>query len=311
MNTRSFYALAGLYILSLLCGLILLARQPAESKYSLRRLAGNVFAKNTVAVLDIYGPIYISESPSGFGFAKDADYIVRKLHRLNEQKDVKAVVLRINSPGGTVAAVQEIVTEVHRMQKNGKIVVASMGDVAASGGYYIASQSNRIVCDPGTLTGSIGVIMEVANVQGLLTKFGVNVRAIRSGRLKDIGSPFRQMTPEEQALLQGLINSSYEQFVTAVSTGRKMDRARLLPLADGRIFTGVQAKEVGLIDELGNSEQAIETAARLAGISSPRVVYDTNESLSQFFRFFSESSRINILPDAVNGRKIRLSYMME
>ncbi|MBI3944698.1 MAG: signal peptide peptidase SppA [Armatimonadetes bacterium] len=209
-----------------------------------------------------------------FGGASGSDSVVAQLARGRRDASIKAVVVRINSPGGSAAASQEIYAELMKIRKAGKPVVASMGDVAASGGYYVAAAADRIVANGSTLTGSIGVVMEMQNLQGLFQKIGVRSNTIKSGKFKDIGSSTRPMTPEERELLQGLVNDVYEQFVGAIIAGRKqVDPARLRQLADGRIFTGRQAHALKLVDELGNLQDAVATAARLAGIRGrPTVV---------------------------------------
>jgi protease IV len=190
---------------------------------------------------------------------------------------IKAVVLRIDSPGGGVGPSQEIYEEVKKVAQI-KPVVVSMGSVAASGGYYIAVPAQRILANPGTITGSIGVIMEFTNFQNLLQKIGLKSQVVKSGKHKDIGSPLRSMTEEDRKILQSLIDDVHQQFITSVSEGRKMDLEKVRTLADGRIFTGRQAFEEGLVDELGNLQDAIQVSARLAGIEGePRVVYPPSE----------------------------------
>lgn len=312
MNRKLFYILAALYAAGLVCGLIVLARRPKPLSTA-QSLPSAMFQKDTVAVVEIYGPIYISQKTARFGISNDADRVVKKLHRIAENKDIKAVVLRINSPGGSVAATQEICREVKLLRKNGKIVVASLGDIAASGGYYIASQADRIIADRGTLTGSIGVILQFANVQELFKKVGVKIETVRSGNHKDIGSPFRELTKDEREILQALITDAYDQFVDAVADGRKMDKEKLLPLADGRIYTGTQAKANGLIDDFGNSMEAIDLAAKLAKITSrPRIVYDTDrDPFSQIMQLLGETSEIKLFSQPINSNKIRLDYILE
>ena len=151
-----------------------------------------------------------------------------------------------------------------RCREKGKIIVASLGDVAASGGYYLAAGSDRIVSNPGTITGSIGVILEFGNLEGLFQKVGLKLEVIKSGLHKDIGSPARALMPEEKAMLQESIDDAYAQFFDAVRLGRRMDAEKLKGLADGRIFTGRQALKAGLVDELGDQEDAIQTAIKLA-----------------------------------------------
>jgi protease IV len=242
-----------------------------------------LFGGDVIGVLEIEGSIDSSREA------------VHGLKRFVETRGIKAVVVRIDSPGGAVAPTQEIYNEIARVRKE-KPVVASLGSVAASGGYYIASACDRVVANPGTLTGSIGVIMELGNIEELMKKLGVKGYAIKSGPHKDIGSPFRPLTPEGRAILQGLVDNVHGQFVSAVAKGRKMPEAKVRDLADGRIFSGEQAKELGLVDELGGLENAIETAAKRAGIEGvPQVVYfrgDTRSWWEQLvFSFFGRPGR--------------------
>src|SRR3990170_440136 len=201
------------------------------------------------------------------GVILDSKDIIEELREHRENKSVKAILLRIDSPGGAVAPSQEIYTEVLKIRDEGKKkIVTSMGSVAASGGYYIASASDRIVANPGSVTGSIGVILELANVSGLMKKVGVESVIIKSGKYKDIGSVFRTMTKEERDLLQGLMDDVHDQFIEAVAVGRDIKKEQLIPIADGRVFTGRQAKELGLVDEIGNMQDAIRLAADMVGI---------------------------------------------
>jgi protease-4 len=208
------------------------------------------------------------------GVILDSQSTVTELKKFGENPSIKAIVLRIDSPGGGVVPSQEIYDAVQRVRnKHNKAVIASMGTVAASGGYYIASATDRIIANPGTLTGSIGVIMETANVEGLLKKIGVEGIVVKSGKFKDVGSPLRKMSDEEHALLQSVMDDVHKQFIDAVASGRAMEVATVQALADGRIFTGRQAKDAKLVDELGNLEDAIQLAADLAGIEGePKVV---------------------------------------
>ncbi len=222
-----------------------------------------------VAIVEVDGIIGIGPDRGA-----DADSIVRVLGEHRDNPSVAAVVLRINSPGGVVAPTQEIFTAVERFRGAGKPVVASLGSVAASGGYYVAVAANRIYANPGTLTGSIGVIMQLANVGPLLKKVGVDYVVIKAGTFKDIGSIARAMTPEERQVLQALLDDVYGQFVTAVAEHRGLDRKAVLGFADGRIYSGQQARALKMVDELGGLDEAIEAAGKLAGISGkPRVIY--------------------------------------
>lgn len=222
-------------------------------------------ARGSVAVVNIYGPIKISMSESAWN-SSDADDIAKRLYKISEDDDVKAVVLRINSPGGTVAAVQEIEEQILACRKKGKIIVASLGDVAASGGYYLAAAADKIYAEPGTITGSIGVILQFPNFETLMKKVGVGLEIIKSGEHKDIGSPARALTAEERRILQVSIDDAYAQFLDAVVKGRKSTPEKIKPLADGRIFTGRQAKEAGLIDEFGGRRAALMDAKKMAGL---------------------------------------------
>ncbi|HLG43878.1 MAG TPA: signal peptide peptidase SppA [Nitrospirales bacterium] len=208
------------------------------------------------------------------GVIVDSREVIEELRRYKENSSIKAIVLRIDSPGGGVVPSQEIYTEVRKVRADGKIkLVASMGNVAASGGYYIAAATDKIVANPGTLTGSIGVIMELANVKDLLEKVGVQSVVIKSGRYKDLASPFRAMSADEQALLQGVLDDVHAQFIEAVADGRSLDIEEIHDLADGRIFSGRQAKRLHLVDELGDLQDAIKLAARLVNIpGEPQVV---------------------------------------
>ena len=208
------------------------------------------------------------------GVILDAQPTVSELKRYGENPLVKAIVLRIDSPGGGVVPSQEIHDAVKRVrQKHSKLVIASMGTVAASGGYYIAAATDRIIANPGTLTGSIGVIMELANVEGLMKKIGVESVVVKSGDRKDIGSPFRAMRPEDRRILQTVMDDVHSQFIEAVAEGRALDINTVKAIADGRIFTGRQAKDAKLIDDLGDLNEAIRLAAEMAGIEGePRVI---------------------------------------
>ncbi len=188
-------------------------------------------------------------------------------------------MLRIDSPGGAVAPSQEIYEEVRKAAVKKKIVV-SMGSVAASGGYYIASAATRILANPGTLTGSIGVIMEIPNFSGLMNKVGVTTEVIKSGKHKDIASVFRGIGKEEREILQSALDNVHEQFISAVSEGRKMLIDDVRKLADGRVFTGEQALKVGLVDELGNLEDAVKASAKLSGIKGEPELVTKKERFS-------------------------------
>ena len=214
------------------------------------------------------------------GLLTDSRTAIKQLDRYRDDDNIKAIVLRIDSPGGAVGPSQEILREVEKVRTKKKIV-ASLGTVAASGGYYIASGANLIMSNRGTITGSIGVIMQFTNVEGLTKKLGLDFFNLKAGRYKDVGSPFRAMSPEDKAYLQGFIDNVYQQFVSDVARNRKIPLAKLKTLAEGRIYTGEEAKEAGLVDEFGNLPDAIERAGRLGGIKGKvKAVYPEKEGFS-------------------------------
>ncbi len=202
----------------------------------------------------------------------DSRQVIGDLESLVEDPGIQAIVLRVDSPGGGAAASQEIFEYIRGIQEEGLPLVVSMGSVAASGGYYIACTADTIFANPGTLTGSIGVVMSFTNLEELFGKIGLGFEVIKSGRFKDTGSWSREMTDAERALLQGTIDDIHAQFVEAIAEGRGMEYDAVAALADGRIFSGRQALEAGLVDRLGTLEDAVAVAARMAGIEGePRV----------------------------------------
>jgi len=220
-----------------------------------------------VGVITISGPISAGDRASAwpFGGPRGARTTMRQLRQAAEDNSVKAVVLRINSPGGSAAASQAIYKEIQRLTEH-KPVVVSMGDVAASGGYYVACPADVIFANPATITGSIGVIFETLNFYEFMQKYGLESETIKSGKYKDTGSPARPMRPDERELLQKMLMGVYDQFVHDVAQARGMDEAKVKKLADGRIYTGEQALAAGLIDRLGNFYDAVDEAAKRGGI---------------------------------------------
>lgn len=201
-----------------------------------------------------------------------SESVVKLLERAREDPFIKAVVIRINSPGGSASASQEIYQAIKEFKRCGKPIIVSMGEVAASGGFYIASAADAIFASPSTLTGSIGALFAVVNLEGLMRKIGIEAEAIASGPFKDTGSFFRKLRPEERSLLKQLISDVYEQFLKDVAEGRGLPVSKIKPFADGRILTGRQAYELKLVDKLGGLQDAISYAAERAGIKGkPRV----------------------------------------
>lgn len=224
-----------------------------------------------IAVIRLTGPIYTS------------DYIVRQFKKFGEDHSIKGIIFRIDSPGGGVAASQEIYEAARRVRDSGKPVVASVASVAASGGYYAACGADTIIANPGSTTGSIGVIAQFVTIEKLLRKIGVEYETIKSGRFKDTGSPHREMTPEDKKYLQGWIQDAYEQFLQVVARERDMTLPQVKKLADGRVFTGRQASANGLVDLLGDFQDAVDVTAAMAGIEGPPTLVQIRRSQMSLF----------------------------
>jgi protease-4 len=258
-----------------------------------------VVAGEKIALVRIEGMIVSSEK------------IVDELNDYADDSSIKAIVIRVDSPGGGVVASQEIYNAVRNARKSGKKIVVSMGALAASGGYYVAAPADKIVANPGTLTGSIGVIMEFATIEKLLEKIGVKGMVIKAGEYKDIGSPFRDMTEQERKLIQGVMDDVHAQFIQAVAEGRGLPLASVQAIADGRIFTGRQAMDLKLVDKLGDLEDSIQTAATLAGIKGrPKIV--KKEKKIPFFEFLKEESSAwiaDIVTQVVSRNTVSLEYL--
>jgi len=242
-------------------------------------VAGSAAVGSQVGLVELSGMI-MDESRGGvLGSGKSGPrQFIEDLEKAQRDDSIKAVVIRINSPGGSAAASQEMYQAVRRLNKK-KPVVCSMGDVAASGGYYVAAACERIYANPATVTGSIGVITQLINVHELIKKYGVTAPTITSGRYKASGNPFQPLDPAQRRLFQELVTSIYKQFVADVDQGRKnLNLAQVLSLADGRVYTGQQAKNNGLIDELGGLHEAVQGAAKLGGITGSVRVKEYSES---------------------------------
>lgn len=239
---------------------------------------------DSVSFTDSVGVVEIS------GIITDPKDVLADLKDFSKDDSIKAIVLRIDSPGGAVGPSQEIYRQVRKIKEH-KPVIASLGAIAASGGYYIAAAADGIMANPGTLTGSIGVIMEYANMQRLFDKIGLSPVVIKSGKYKDIGSPLRKMTDAERALLQDFVDSIHDQFIDAVASGRHLKRKDVVKIADGRIFSGKQAKKLGLVDRLGNFEDAIEWAGRKGGIKGEVSTTYPPEKKPFFIRYLLDISQ--------------------
>lgn len=246
--------------------------------------------KADIALLEVYDAISDSATggPFSSGVGTNANNLIRDIRRAR-QDQVKAILLLINSPGGTAAASQAIYDELMRVRRETNIkIVAGLGDVAASGGYFVASAANHIVANPTTVTGSIGVIIRTQNLSSLLDRIGVKSSTVQSGQYKDILSPFRETKPAEQVILEGIVMDSYQQFLNAIVAGRDISLNELKPLADGRIFTGTQALKAKLVDSLGNSHTALDKTAELANIKGEPSVrnYSAGNVWESFFPSF-------------------------
>ncbi|MGV8076051.1 MAG: signal peptide peptidase SppA [Methanosarcina sp.] len=271
----------------------------------------DIGTSDKVAVIYVQGTILSGNVPAGLGYATSEE-ISENIRRALADKNVKAIVLRINSPGGSPAAAQEIVEEIKKAQAQKVHVVVSMGDLAASAAYYISAPTDYIIANPSTSTGSIGVIWVFQNMSASYNKDGIEYYIAKSGEFKDMGGTWRGLTDEEKEYADSVVMESYEDFVTEVSEGRNMTRGDVKSLADGRIYTGSRAKELGLVDDFGNLYDAIDKAAELGGITGePKVVYmnrvslskmllgsgtgESNETVEQFISYFEESPYGKIL----------------
>ncbi len=241
------------------------------------------------------------------GVITQSSGIIEEIHQYQEDDGVKAIILRIDSPGGGVAPSQEIHREILKV-KSKKKVITSMGSVAASGGYYIACASDLIIANPGTITGSIGVLMEFTNIEELFKKIGIKGVIIKSGEHKDIGSPFREMTLEEKKIIQSVIDNVHQQFIQAVAEGRKMDRSKVTQIADGRILTGEQAKQFGLVDQIGSLQDAIDVVTKMVGIEGkPNIVYPKRK-FSIWELLVRETA--SIVMEILNEKGFELNYRL-
>ncbi len=241
-------------------------------------LKGDINPDGNIAVVELNGAIESSLDT------------IKALKKYEEKKEVKAIVLRVNSPGGVVGSSQEIHDEIKRINKIKKVVV-SMGDVAASGGYYVAAPAEKIIANPGTITGSIGVIANYFIFGDALRKLNIRWELIKAGENKDLGSPLRNLRPEERKIMQDMMDDMHDQFIEAIAQGRKLDKATVTSLADGRVYSGRQAKDVQLVDGLGGLEYAIKVAAKLADVKEEDIetIYPPKEDDSFFAKVFGKS----------------------
>lgn len=225
-------------------------------------------ARGNIGIVEVEGMILSSK------------VAIKNIQQFRKDEDIKAIILRINSPGGGIGPSQEIYREIIKTKKD-KTVIASMGSVAASGGYYIASAANGIIANPGTITGSIGVIMEYANIMEIAKKIGISPVVIKSGEFKDMGSPLRELKESEKELFQALVDELHGQFVSDAATGRGMHLQKMSDLADGRVYTGQRALKLKLVDRLGNLDDAVQWAGEIANITGELIpVYPKEDKIT-------------------------------
>lgn len=260
-----FISLIVIAIVFLGISFLYLARMTASGDRYYEQTGGG---SGKVAVVNLDFTILSSES------------IVRQFNKFGDDKSIKAIILRVNTPGGGVAASQEMYEIIRKTRDKGKPVIVSISSLGASGGYYASCGGSIIVADPGSLVGSIGVIMNLMNFKELAEKIGVSETIIKSGELKDAGNPFREMNEKDKEYFQDIVNDSYDQFLDVVSKERKIDKEKLREYANGRVFTGRQAKDIGLIDSLGTFEDAVRIAGRMAGIDGEPTLVREKERLS-------------------------------
>ena len=273
-------------------------------------ITSSLSGRRTAAALSVVGTDRVALVKIN-GMLISSEHVVEELNEYADDPSIKAVVIRIDSPGGGVVVSQEIYNAVRHAKKEGKKVVVSMGSVAASGGYYIAAAADKIAANPGTLTGSIGVIMEFANVEKLLEKIGVKGVVVKAGEYKDMGSPFRDMTPQERKLLQDVIDDVHNQFVKAVAEGRNLPESDVRAIADGRIFTGQQALALKLVDQMGDLDDSIRLAGSLAGIKGRPKVVEKRKRIP-FFEYLKEESAswiADVIQSGINRSSVALQYL--
>lgn len=272
MHNRTMTVIGILGTAALLSGCFTINLPPGPGPLQEKQVGGSGSSK--VLMLDLVGMITSSQEHGFYPIPSQVARLKEALLKAADDPDVRALVLRINTPGGTVTASDVLYHELRLFKQKKKIpIIASIMDVGASGGYYVAMGTDKIVAHPSSVTGSLGVIMLTVNANGLLEKIGVQATAITSGPKKDMGSPFRTMTDEERAIFQGVINGLYERFLTVIKEGRRnLTADEIRKLADGRIYSGEQAKAVGLVDSVGYLDDAIELAKKDAGLTDARIV---------------------------------------
>ncbi|MEN3014013.1 MAG: signal peptide peptidase SppA [Endomicrobiia bacterium] len=305
-----YYFIILLFLLSTILGFIIVIQRPFYSKT--KPISKYISPKEKIALIEISGEIFYAPGTQSF-LRKDASYIISRLKSLTEREDVKGILIKINSPGGSVAAVQDIYNYIMELKKKyNKPFVCYIQELCASGGYYVASACDRIISSEGSVIGSIGVILQVGNINELLKKIGVKIEVIKSSRYKDIGSIYRDMLPEEKQILENIVNSAYEQFIAAIAKGRGLSKEQVLQFSDGRIFIASQAKQLFMIDEVGNEDRAIEELKKLAKITQDvEIIKDSATPLDIFRQFMTEMLNLNSSLTKFTEKKFRFEYIFE
>lgn len=308
MKKYYYVILIVLFFLSFLTGVLILIQRSAiegDKEY--------ISKKDKIAVVDLTGEIYFADVTQRF-LKKDVEYYTTKIKSLMRRKDIKGILLRINSPGGSVAAVQYLYNQIKKLrQQYNKPVVCYVPELCASGGYYVAVACDKIICAQGSVVGSVGVLLQVGNISGLLKKIGVNVEIIKSSKFKDIGSIYREMLPEERQVFESLVNTAYEQFISAIIEGRKLYREEVMKFADGRIFIGTQAVELKMVDGIGDEDDAIEEIKKMASIKGKvEIIRERVSPFDIFLQTFGESlKKTDLLSKIPTEKKFRFEYIFE
>ena len=298
----SYAAVLLLLLLSFIAGMYLvLAGRIADPSIERRR------APDRIGVVSVSGEIFFPLGDTGLVSRRGAERIINTLEEYRVDPTVKAVILRINSPGGSIGAIQEITREIKRIKEEGKPVVASIADLGASGGYYIAAPADSIVANKGSIVGSIGVIMASPDFSRLMDKIGLDIETIKSGEFKDAGSFHRPLTGPEREYLQEMVDDAFEQFVDVVASGRNIPVEDVMELARGQIYTGRHALKLNLVDEIGGFVEAVSIAEELAGISDAAILRERHYDIGTILRLLGKKNLFSFFPlkDSYSG----ISYL--
>lgn len=309
------YLIVILFFISVILGILILIQQPYKERgFSLT--TAKYPTKDKIAIVELYGEIYFANAAESF-IKRDVEYYVSKIQSLCKRKDVKGVIIKLNSPGGTVAAVQRLYNEILKLKKTyTKPIVCYVPELCASGGYYVASACDKIICAEGSVVGSVGVLLQVGNINALLKKIGVNVEVIKSSKYKDIGSIFRDMLPEERQVFENLVNAAFEQFIDAIVKGRGMSKEQVMKFADGKIYIANEAVKLQMVDKIGDEDTAIEEVKTLAGIKGEIEILKERVKPFDFLRqvmsemYFYRIRQVNPLQKFVD-KKFRFEYIFE